>query len=108
MVCREVLSDVFLPSNPELSTKSALFIAWGQLLTYDLSLTRDNASEPFDVPCSAVGEEEIDVWCPLGAASEEIAFFRLVLKLSAEQTRFRPSHCIEHCTRVVFRATHRS
>ena len=43
---------MFLPSPPALSTKSALFIAWGQLLTYDISLTRDNSSEPFDVPCN--------------------------------------------------------
>lgn len=46
------MTDVFLPSPPALSTKSALFLAWGQLLTYDLSLTADNSSEPFDVPCN--------------------------------------------------------
>lgn len=46
------MTDVFLPSPPALSTKSALFIAWGQLLTYDISLTMDNSSEPFDVPCN--------------------------------------------------------
>lgn len=43
---------MFLSSPPTLSTKSALFVAWGQLLTYDLSLTVDNSSEPFDVPCN--------------------------------------------------------
>lgn len=75
-LCREVMSDVFLSSSSDVSTKSALFVAWGQLLVYDLSLTRDNASEPFDVPCNAVGGEGIDVWCPLGAASEGIPFFR--------------------------------
>ena len=42
---------MFLSSPPAVSTESALFIAWGQLLTYDLSLTQDNSSEPFDVPC---------------------------------------------------------
>lgn len=49
---REVTTDVFLSSPPTMSTQSALFIAWGQLLTYDLSLTQDNSSEPFDAPCN--------------------------------------------------------
>lgn len=49
---REVMTDVFLASPPAVSPKSALFIAWGQLLTYDLALIKDNSSEPFDVPCN--------------------------------------------------------
>eukprot|EP00752_Nemacystus_decipiens_P002581 g2416.t2 len=73
---REVLTDVFLPSPPALSTKSALFVAWGQLLTYDIALTSDNSSEPFDIPCNDAVGGGIDVWCPLGANSDPIPFFR--------------------------------
>lgn len=46
------MTDVFLASPPAVSTESALFVAWGQLLTYDLSLTVDNSSEPFDIACN--------------------------------------------------------
>lgn len=53
---REVMTDVFLASPPAVSAKSALFIAWGQLLTYDLALFKDNSSEPFDVPCNDGGK----------------------------------------------------
>ena len=69
---REVTTDIFLTSSAAISTKSALFVAWGQLLTYDLSLTIDNSTEPFDVPCNDV----VDVWCPLGVSSDEISFDR--------------------------------
>ena len=68
---------MFLTSTASLMAKSALFVAWGQLVTYDLSLTRDNASEPFDVPCNAAADDgTTDIWCPLGAASDDISFFR--------------------------------
>ncbi|CAM9534507.1 unnamed protein product [Ascophyllum nodosum] len=67
-----VTTDIFLTSSAAISTKSALFVAWGQLLTYDLSLTIDNSTEPFDVPCNDV----VDVWCPLGVSSDEISFDR--------------------------------
>lgn len=66
------MTDVFLASSSIISTKSALFVAWGQLLTYDLSYTMENSTEPFDIPCNDV----VDVWCPLGAASDEISFSR--------------------------------
>ncbi|CAN0470342.1 unnamed protein product, partial [Scytosiphon promiscuus] len=46
-----------------------------QLLTYDLSLTVDNGSEPFDIACDD-GGGVVDVWCPLGTASDEIPFSR--------------------------------
>ena len=58
-----------------MSTKSAVFIAWGQLITYDLSLTADNSSEPFDIPCDD-GGVSFDAWCPLGENSEDISFDR--------------------------------
>ncbi|CAN0486709.1 unnamed protein product, partial [Laminaria digitata] len=48
---------------------------WGQLLTYDLSLTTDNASEPFNIPCDD-GGGVADVWCPLGVDSDPIPFDR--------------------------------
>ncbi|CAM9145144.1 unnamed protein product [Ectocarpus sp. 8 AP-2014] len=74
---REVMTDVFLTSPPAVSTESALFVAWGQLLTYDLSLTVDNSSEPFDIACNdGNGAEGVDIWCPLGASSDPISFFR--------------------------------
>lgn len=66
------MSEVFLASNAAISTKSALFVAWGQLLTYDLSYTIDNTTEPFDITCNDV----VDVWCPLGEASDAISFDR--------------------------------
>lgn len=78
---REILTEVVLTSTPDLETKSALFVAWGQLLAIDLALTSDNASEPFDIPCNAatVDGDGIDVWCPLGEASDDISFSRSVL-----------------------------
>ena len=69
------MSDVFLSTTATVSTKSALFVAWGQLLTYDLSLTVDNGSEPFDISCDDRGGM-VDVWCPMGAESEDINFYR--------------------------------
>lgn len=74
LCCREVMTDVFLSSTPSVSPKSALFVAWGQLLAYDLSLTVDG-TESFDVPCDD-GDGVADVWCPLGAASDPIPFNR--------------------------------
>lgn len=69
------MSDIFLSTTATVSTKNALFVAWGQLLTYDLSLTVDNVSEPFDIACDDAGGV-VDVWCPLGASSDEIPFHR--------------------------------
>ena len=66
---------MFLSSTAAVSSKSSLFVAWGQLLTYDLSLTSDNASEPFDIACDD-GGGVVDVWCPLGAESDAILFDR--------------------------------
>ncbi|CAM9394854.1 unnamed protein product, partial [Laminaria digitata] len=72
---REVMTDVFLYSTATVSTKSALFVAWGQLLTYDISLTVDNVSEPFDIACDD-GSRLVDVWCPSGTDSDDIPFYR--------------------------------
>lgn len=72
---REVMTEVFLASEPAISTRSALFVAWGQLLAFDMYLNVDNSSEPFDIPCND-GAGLIDVWCPQGAASDDISFFR--------------------------------
>ncbi|CAM9513650.1 unnamed protein product, partial [Ectocarpus sp. 13 AM-2016] len=91
---RQVMTDVFLESPPALSTMSALFIGWGQLLAFDLSLTSDNSSEPFDIDCNdGTGAGGIDVWCPLGAESDPIPFYRSDAALSdddgalSEETR---------------------
>ncbi|CAB1097428.1 unnamed protein product [Ectocarpus sp. CCAP 1310/34] len=74
---KEVMTDIFLTSTAALSAKSSLFIAWGQLLTYDLALTVANETESLDVPCNDADQNGgIDVWCPLGAASEDIPFSR--------------------------------
>lgn len=69
------MTNVFLASSPAVSTKSTLFVAWGQMLTFDLSLTVDNISEPFNAPCDS-GDGLVDVWCPLGALSDDILFNR--------------------------------
>lgn len=69
------MTEVFRSSKAAVSSKSALFVAWGQLLTYDMALTVDNTSEPFDIDCDD-GGGTADVWCPLGTASEAIPFFR--------------------------------
>lgn len=69
------MTDVFLYSTATVSTKSALFVAWGQLLTYDISLTVDNVSEPFDIACDD-GSRSVDVWCPSGTDSDDIPFYR--------------------------------
>lgn len=70
------MTEVFLSSSPVGSAQSALFVAWGQLLTIDMSLTNDNSSEAFPVPCDQGSGGIIDVWCPSGADSEPIPFFR--------------------------------
>lgn len=69
------MTDVFLSSTHVVSAKSAMFVAWGLLLTYDLSLTVDNTSEPFNVPCDD-GNGLPDVWCPLEVLSDEVSFYR--------------------------------
>lgn len=82
------MTDVSLTSTASLSFKSALFVAWGQLLSYDLALTQDNTSEPFDVPCNPADDNGgTDVWCPLGAASDDISFFRSALALALPLAR---------------------
>lgn len=77
------MTEVFLSSTPATSTRSALFVAWGQLLTYDMHLNVDNSSEPFTVPCNDGVGGTVDVWCPEGAASEDISFFRSDAELAA-------------------------
>eukprot|EP00903_Cladosiphon_okamuranus_P015565 g14370.t1 len=85
---REVMTDVFLTSTASLGAKSALFVAWGQLVSYDISLISDNASEPFDVPCNAADDDGgTDIWCPLGAASDDISFFRSDAAIGANGVR---------------------
>lgn len=69
------MTEAFLSSEPAISTRSALFVAWGQLLTFDIYLNVDNSSDPFDVPCDD-GGGVVDVWCPQGEASDDISFFR--------------------------------
>lgn len=63
-----------------------VFIAWGQLLSYDISLTVDNASEPFDIACDD-GGEAFDAWCPLGQSSEDISFNRSEAAVSNSTSR---------------------
>ncbi|CAB1101232.1 unnamed protein product [Ectocarpus sp. CCAP 1310/34] len=70
-----MMTDVFLSSPPKVSEMNTVFIAWGQLLLLDLSYTVDNSSEPFDIACDD-GGGSVDVWCPLGEASDPISFFR--------------------------------
>ncbi|CBJ27734.1 peroxidase [Ectocarpus siliculosus] len=72
---RELMTDVFLSSPPSVSDMNAVSIAWGQLLLLDLSYTVDNSSEPFEIACDD-GGGSVDVWCPLGEASDPIPFFR--------------------------------
>ena len=83
---REIMTGIFLSSTATLSTKSVVFVAWGQLLTYDLSLTIDNGSEPFDIACDDGGGVP-DVWCPLGTNSEDISFNRSNAAVSNSSTR---------------------
>lgn len=73
------MSEVFLSTNDVGSPKNALFVAFGQLLTIDMSLTLPNTSEPFDIPCSAA----VDIWCPEGEASDPIPFYRSTASLSS-------------------------
>lgn len=49
------------------ATQNALFVAWGQLVAFDMFLNRDNETtdEAFDVPCDD-GGGFADVWCPEG------------------------------------------
>lgn len=71
------MSEVFLPSSAVGASQSVLFVAWAQLITIDISLTVDNQSEPFPVPCDGGGDGGLaDVWCPSGVASDPIPFFR--------------------------------
>lgn len=69
------MTDVYRSSPPSVSHMNAVSVAWGQLLLYDLSLTVDNSSEPFDIPCDD-GGGSIDIWCPQGESSDPIPFFR--------------------------------
>lgn len=72
---REVMTDVFLESPPALSTMSALFIGWGQLLAFDLSLTSDNSSEPLDIDCND-GESGREESCCGGQERGRVLGFR--------------------------------
>lgn len=75
------MTNIFSSSTATLSTTSALFVAWGQLLTYDISLTIDNVSEPFDIACDG-GDGLFDVWCPVGRDSDNISFHRSTAAVS--------------------------
>lgn len=74
--CREVMSDVFLATPATSAPQSVLFVAWGQLVSFDIFRNSDNASEPYDEPCSDGADMTVDVWCPEGAASGDIPFYR--------------------------------
>lgn len=73
---REVTTEVFLSTSSVVTPQSALFVAWGQLMSFDLFLNADDAAEAFDVPCNVGAGSLVDVWCPEGAASDDISFFR--------------------------------
>lgn len=77
---RELMRDVFLASSPDVThSLNAVAIGWGQLLLLDLSLTMDKSSEPFNAPCA----DPVDVWCPLGEASDPIPFYRSDAEVTA-------------------------
>lgn len=76
------MSEVFTSAAGTGSPKNALFVAFGQLLTIDMSLTLANTSEPFNIPCNAA----VDIWCPEGAASDPIPFYRSSASLSSTST----------------------
>lgn len=78
---RELMRHVFLASPPDVTHNlNAIAVGWGQLLLLDLSLTTDNSSEPFNIPC----DDPVDVWCPQGAASDSISFFRSDAEVSGK------------------------
>lgn len=54
-------------------------MAWGQLVSFDIFLNADNETESFDIPCDD-GGGIVDVWCPTGADSEAIPFYRSQVK----------------------------
>lgn len=72
---REVTTEVFLSASSVGAPQSALFVAWAQLLCFDIFLNVDNETQSFDIPCDD-GNGFVDVWCPEGAASDDIPFFR--------------------------------
>lgn len=75
MLAREVLTEVFLSTSGVGAEQSALFVAWGQLVAFDLFVNADNSSEPLDVDCDS-GGGFVDVWCPFGEDSDPIPFDR--------------------------------
>ena len=72
---REVTTEVFLAASSVQSERSALFVGWALLVSYDLFLNADDETLSFDIPCDD-GHETVDVWCPEGSGSEDIEFFR--------------------------------
>ena len=66
---------MFLAAASVRSPRSALFVAWSLLVSYDLFLNADDETLSFDIPCDD-GNGFVDVWCPEGSASEDIEFFR--------------------------------
>lgn len=78
------MRDVFLASPPDVThSLNAVAIGWGQLLLLDLSFTMDNSSEPFNILC----DDPVDVWCPLGEASDPISFDRSDAEVVAGTSR---------------------
>lgn len=69
------MTEVFLSTQGNTSSHSALFVAWAQLITIDIALMNDNSSELFSVPCDN-GGGFADVWCPFGVDSDPIPFYR--------------------------------
>lgn len=69
------MTDFFLSAPGVGADQSALFAAWGQLIAFDIFLNSDSSSESFDVLCDD-GNGFYDVWCPQGADSDAISFYR--------------------------------
>lgn len=96
--CREVMSEVLLATPATSAPQSALFVAWGQLVSFDIFRNSDNTSEPYDQPCSDGTDMLFDVWCPEGAASGDIPFYRYIvgkpfsLRDTAQDTLVRTRH----------------
>lgn len=69
------MTEVFLSSSSVRAPQNALFVAWGQLVSFDIFLNSEDETQSFDIPCDD-GGGFADVWCPEGAASDAIPFFR--------------------------------
>lgn len=94
------MTEVFLACPGLHSPHSALFVAWAQLISIDISLIKDNASEPFPVPCDDGGGVS-DIWCPSGAESEPIEFFRSEAGIGEDIDGNRVRNPVNHATAFI-------